>query len=85
MDEKTVKKVDSDEEEEPMSKEEKALWDKINAVLKEYHLTSFQALAVRKFIKDKVGNPKDDSVHRLRGWLFMRVNGHKLPPKYHPK
>ena len=49
---------DSDEEEK-LSDAEKQLWEKIDGVLKEYHLTAFQQLAARKFIKDKVGNPKD--------------------------
>ena len=53
--------------------------------MKEYHLTAFQALAVKKFIKTKIGNPDDKSVDRLRAWLFMRLNGHKLPEKYHPR
>jgi aspartate beta-hydroxylase len=26
-----------------------------------------------------VGNPNDKTVDRLRGWMFMRVNGQKLP------
>ena len=49
-----------------MTEGEQKMWDKINEVLKEYHLTAFQALAVRKFIKDKVANPDDKTVDRLR-------------------
>jgi hypothetical protein len=61
------------------------LWEKINGVLKEYHLTAFQKLACQKFIKDKIGNQNDKTVDRLREWLYMRVNGKKLPAKYHPR
>jgi len=72
---KTVDNLSDSDSEEELSEAEKKLWDKINEVLKEYHLSAFQALAARKFIKDKVGNHKDESVDRLRGWLFMKVNG----------
>ena len=72
---KVVDNLSDSDEEEVLTDAEKALWEKINEVLKEYHLSAFQALAARKFIKDKVGNPKDESVDRLRGWLFMKVNG----------
>jgi len=48
-------------------------------------LTAFQTLACQKFIKDKIGNPDDDSVERARQWLFMRVNDRKLPEHYHPR
>lgn len=57
---------DSSDEEDKMTDDEKVLWDKINVVLKEYHLNAFQALAVRKFIKTKVADPNDKSVERLR-------------------
>ena len=30
---------DDEEQEKPMTEEEKALWDKIEAILKEHHLT----------------------------------------------
>lgn len=32
-------------------------------------------MACKKFIKDKVGNPGNTDVERLREWLFMRMNG----------
>ena len=44
IEEKKVEKVKSDsdsDKEEEQSPEEKALWEKIDAVLKEYHLTAF--------------------------------------------
>ena len=47
----------------------------IDDLLKEHYLTPFQTVACKKFIKDKVGNPNDKTVDRLRGWMFMRVNG----------
>jgi hypothetical protein len=48
-------------------------------------LNDFQKMACKKFIKDKVGNPKNESVERLREWLFMKMNGQRLPEKYHPR
>lgn len=32
-------------------------------------------MACKKFIKDKIGNPDNKTVDRLREWLFMRING----------
>ena len=58
---------------------------KIEDLLSEYHLSRFQNVACMKFIKDKVGNPNCDSVKRLRDWLFMRLNGKKLPEVYHKR
>lgn len=54
-------------------------------LLKEHWLSPLQTMGAKKFIKDKVGNPKDDSVERLRQWLFMRINGRKMPKEYHPR
>ena len=34
----------------------KAMWAKIDEILKEYYLSNFQKLACKKFIKDKVGD-----------------------------
>ena len=42
-------------------------------------------MACKKFIKDKVGNPANTDVERLREWLFMRMNGSRKPEKYHPR
>jgi len=58
-----------------MSDSEVKLWNKIEEVLKDYHLNSFSLVACKKFIKDKVGNPECHTVDRLREWLFMRING----------
>ena len=68
-----------------MSEVEKIFKAKLEALFEESYLSNFQKLACRKFIKDKVGNPANDEVKRLRGWLFMRINGQKLPEKYHPR
>ena len=61
------------------------LWKKIDEILQDYYLSKFQMLAAHKFIKDKVGNHDNQTVKRLREWLFMRINGKKLPDKYHPR
>jgi len=42
-------------------------------------------LAVKKFIKDKVGNLEDDTVSRVRDWLYMQVAGRLMPEKFHPR
>ena len=68
-----------------MDEAEKSLWSKIEGVLKEYHLNGFQKMACKKFIKDKVGDQKNKNVDRLRDWLFMKINGIKMPSKYHPR
>lgn len=83
MNEKPIHDEDSDEEK--VDESEQKLWVKINDILKEYHLSEFQKVACRKFIKDKIGNPDNKNVERLREWLFMRINGHKMPEKYHPR
>jgi hypothetical protein len=44
-----------------------------------------QTAAAHKFIKDKVFNPNDESVERLRQWLLMRINGKRMPDVYHPR
>ena len=61
------------------------MWKKIDEILAEYYLTKFQTLACKKFIKDKVGNPENKIVQRCRDWLFMRLNGRKMPEVYHPR
>ena len=73
------------DEEEKLSPVEQKLQAKIKAILEEYYLTPFQTVACQKFLREKVGNPNDHSVDRLRSWLFMRMNGKQLPPKYHER
>jgi len=58
-----------------MDEAQTKLWTKIDEVLREYLLNDFQKLAVKKFIKDKVGNPECTAVERVREWLFMKMNG----------
>lgn len=36
-------------------------------------------------MKVKVGDPDNKNVERAREWLFMRINGKKLPDEYHPR
>ena len=73
------------EGEEKMDPAQEQLWKKIDAMLREYYLSSFSLMACKKFIKDKVGNSEDSSVDRVREWLFMRLNGKLMPEKYHPR
>ena len=58
-----------------MSDEQKRMWAKIDELLGEYYLTPFQALACKKFMKEKVANPKDETVSRLREWVLMKLSG----------
>jgi len=37
-------------------------------------VSNLKRVAAQKFIKDRVGNPEDKEVHRLREWIMMRVN-----------
>lgn len=78
-------KDSSDDEEDKMSESESKLWNKIEELLRDYHLNSFSKLACKKFIKDKVGDPKNTKVERLREWLFMKINGQRIPEKHHPR
>ena len=79
-----VVESDSDEEEK-IDEDQEKLWKKIDDLLKDYHLTSFSKVACKKFIKDKVGNPENRQVDRLRDWIFMRLNGQRIPEKHHPR
>jgi len=54
-------------------------------VLEDYFLNQFQLLAIKKFIRDKIANPKCENVDRARNWLFMRLNGRLMPTIYHPR
>ena len=47
----------------------------------EYYLSKFQRFAVAKFIKDKIGNPADESVKRLREWFFKKLNKRRVISK----
>ena len=76
---------DSSEEEVVQDPEQQKMWSKIDDLLKEYYLTAFQTLACKKFIKDKVANPEDKSVARLRDWMLMKLSGQPMPKKYHPR
>ena len=76
---KEKRESESSDEEEKLTPMEQKLQDKIGEILAEYYLSGFQTLAAKKFIKDKVGNHKNQDVTRLREWLFMRINGRKMP------
>ena len=76
---------DSSEEEKEEDPATAAMWAKIDEILKDYYLTSFATVACKKFIKDKVGNPQNQDVDRCRNWLFMKLNGRRLPEQYHPR
>ena len=76
---------DSSEGEEKISEQQQQLWNKIEKLLEEYYLSAFQKLACKKFIQDKVANPDDKTVSRVRDWLFMRLNGKLMPEVYHPR
>jgi len=61
------------------------LWGKIDHILKEHYVSNLKRVAAQKFIKDRVGNPNDHEVHRLREWIMMRVNEQRLPKTYHKR
>lgn len=72
----------SDEEEKKSSSEEQKMWEQIEQVLKPYFLSNFQKFAVQKFIKDQIGDPENKTVERARDWLFMKLNGSRMPKYY---
>lgn len=66
--------------------EEKVLEDKVVSKLQdffnEYHLTDFQKFAVTKFIKQNIADKNNLKVERVRGWLFHKINGQKVPTEF---
>jgi hypothetical protein len=76
---------DSDSDEQVIDPEQIKLWSKIDEVLKEYYLSPLALAACKKFIKDKVASPDDQTVSRLREWLLMKISGQPLPKVYHPR
>jgi len=79
----------SDEEDSGLSAEDEAkkkqLWSKIDELLDTYFVNQFQRMALHKFIKVKVSDDSSDDCTRARDWLFMRLNGVKLPKEYHKR
>ncbi len=53
--------------------------------MKEHYLSNLQTAAALKFINDKVFNPNDETVERLRQWFVMKINGKRMPDVYHPR
>lgn len=58
-----------------MTEAEIKVWNKIDELLKDYHLNGFQKIACKKFIKDKVSDLQNKNVERVRDWIFMKING----------
>ena len=79
------KPSDSQEDNEEIDEKEKQLWAKIDKILDEYYINEFQRVALHKFIKVKISNTESEECQRVRDWLFMRVNGVKLPKEYHQR
>mmetsp|Transcript_13318 Transcript_13318/g.25037 ORF Transcript_13318/g.25037 Transcript_13318/m.25037 type:complete len:249 (+) Transcript_13318:1993-2739(+) len=65
---------------ESEEQKEQRVMDKLSKLLDEYLLSPLQRAACMKFIRDKVANPEDDSVVRLRQWLLKKVNGQIILP-----
>lgn len=63
---------------------EKQVLDKLSQFLDEFHLSKLHKVACMKFIRDKVADPDDSSVFRLRQWLLKKVNGQIIAPP-HPR
>lgn len=67
------------EDAEEMDPEKAKLMNKLDEFYQEYYLSEFQKFAVGKFIKDKISDPKEEKVDRLREWLIYKLNK-KRPP-----
>jgi aspartate beta-hydroxylase len=61
---------------------EQRVMERLSKFLDEFFLSSLQKAAVNKFIRDKVANPDDTSVVRLRQWLMKKVNGQIIMPPH---
>ena len=72
---------DIDEQDE----DSKKLWTKIDEILDQYYVSEFQRMALHKFIKVKISDNESDECYRAREWLFLKVNGVKLPKDYHKR
>ena len=56
------------------------IFDKLNSFFDDYCLNSLQRAAALNFIKEKVANPEDSSVARVREWLLAQLNSRRIPP-----
>jgi aspartate beta-hydroxylase len=56
------------------------IFDKLNSFFDDYCLNSLQRAAALNFIKEKVANPEDSSVARVREWLLAQLNSKRIPP-----
>ena len=63
---------DSDEEEE-QDESTRKVWEKVNAVFEEYHLSPFALVAARKWVR-LMGDPANKHLARVRDWLLLRIN-----------
>lgn len=63
---------------------ENTLFTRINEILEEYHLGGLQRAGIMKFIKEKIADPENTSVMRVRTWLLNRINN-KPNPHPHPR
>lgn len=59
---------------------EGALMQRIQLLFEEYHLNSLQRAGALKFLKEKISNPDDDSVARIREWVLSKINNKKVQP-----
>ena len=67
---------DSDEEEveEEEDAREKAIWKRVETVLKEYSLSPLMIAASRKWVR-QMSDPNNTELARLRQWMLHRING----------
>ena len=69
--EETKEKTEEEEKEE-------TIWKRLDELFAEYHLSNFHVFAVKRFIKDKIGDPTATTVERVRQWLFNKLNKKRL-------
>jgi len=71
---------DSDEEvDEEEDAREKAIWKRVETVLKEYSLSPLMIAASRKWVR-QMSDPNNEELARLRQWMLHRINGRLAAP-----
>jgi aspartate beta-hydroxylase len=74
--EEEPKQVDSSSDSDDEEKQDEAtrkVWEKVNKVFEEYHLSPFAMAAARKWVR-LMGNPENKHLARIREWILLRIN-----------
>ncbi|EKX52170.1 hypothetical protein GUITHDRAFT_102072 [Guillardia theta CCMP2712] len=70
----------SDSSDEEETEEYSQLWQKVEKVFEEFHLSPFAMAAAKKWVK-LMADPSKTNLTRIRDWLLLRINNkHRAPP-----